>query len=157
VGGEGRSAWKHDYAFEVKPIRLMATLTAVISTALPGTLAGAAKDPLRPAVVACANADLTGVVFRDAPRSCNLLKRRGSGSRDATFARDLHWRLWGAPTAKGEGVARIGAHLAPPVTIVLRAPVNRCGHRVYSRVVTRGEGGGFAYPLYTCPRVRPRS
>lgn len=105
-------------------------------------------------VVACANGQLTEVEFESTPSRCVFLQRGESAAFAAAPTSSMKWSHWGRPRARGKGTGFVSMLGSTPIEVRLSEPVNKCGHRVYSKIAVKypelGEGGDFK--LDTCPR-----
>jgi hypothetical protein len=111
-----------------------AVVCSVIATALavpPAVAVGKGQGTK----VVCVSSKTSHRVYRKKPKSC-AFHRHGEPLAEAFMVRTTHdqWRMWHRGHARGKGreVTSMG-HTHPPVRIRLSHPVNRCGHRVFSR------------------------
>ena len=92
-------------------------------------------------------------VYRVTPRRCTF-HERGKPQAEAFFVRTKRdkWDVWHRSHARGKGknIASMGAKSR--VRIRLKNPVNRCGHRVFSkaRFFFPGQGSGGTMKLDLC-------
>ena len=92
-------------------------------------------------------------VYRVTPRRCTF-HERGKPQAEAFFVRTKRdrWDIWHRSHARGKGknIASMGAK--SPVRIRLKDPVQRCGHRVFSkaRFFFPKEGSGGTMKLDLC-------
>jgi hypothetical protein len=111
-----------------------------------GPSAGSPKSGGRTEVV-CLNDKTFNHEYKFRPKHC-IFHKRHSPNAEAFFVRTKHdhWSVWNRQRARGKGKA-IASMVGPtPVKISLSKPVQRCGHRVFSRAHFRftklNSGGG---------------
>jgi hypothetical protein len=111
-----------------------------------GPSAGSPKSSGRTKVV-CLNDKSFNHEYKFRPKHC-IFHKRHAPNAEAFFVRTKHdhWRVWNRHQARGNGKA-IASMVGPtPVKIRLSKPVQRCGHRVFSRAHFRftklNSGGG---------------
>ena len=132
-------------------LALMIALTVIASGA---SASGEVERKGGKISVACAPSDFSRLQFKTKPKHCIFLKRGGSGfSFEIVGTKSLKWKHWGRPHAHAKGVALFNMGSRPRVKVLLSEPKSICGHRLYSKVTFKFEGGKTSdEKLDTCPR-----
>jgi hypothetical protein len=134
----------------MKLCALIACGAVALGLAAPAGLAAPKRADTK---VVCLSGTTLKRQYRERPKSC-VFHRRHAPLAEAFFVRTRHdrWQAWQPNRAKGKGKEIPSMGGPTPVKIRLSKPVNKCGHRVFSKAhfVFPKIGSSGALKLDTC-------